>query len=77
MAETKGYHVMWEIDIDSAESPLDAAKQAWNHMRATGSLANVFDVIEHDGTDIVRIDLADCDTDDPELDAEGEEIANG
>jgi hypothetical protein len=57
----KGYHVTWEIDIDSAESPHDAAQEAWEHMRGDSSIANVFDVIEHDGTEIVRVDLEDKD----------------
>lgn len=55
--DTKGYHVTWEIDIDSADSPEDAARQAWAHMRRADSIANVFDVIEHDGAETVRVDL--------------------
>ena len=52
----KTYHVMWEIDLD-AESPEEAAKMALLIQRDSKSSATVFDVIEHDGHETVRLDL--------------------
>lgn len=55
------YLVQWEIDID-ADSPEDAARQAFAHMQRPGTTANVFDVIEHDaGGEKVRVDLQEID----------------
>jgi hypothetical protein len=55
------YLVQWEIDIEGASSPEDAAKQAWGHMRRPDSTANVFDVIDEAG-EKVRVDLQDAGT---------------
>jgi len=38
------YLVRWEIDVDDAASPEDAARQALGHQRAPGSIADVFEV---------------------------------
>ena len=51
------YVVTWEIDVD-AETPQDAARQAWELMRAEDSTANVFDVLDEDG-ECTRVDLED------------------
>lgn len=42
------YLVTWEIDIH-ADSPWEAAEEAWNHMREPGSSANVFNVFDENG----------------------------
>lgn len=56
----KGYRVEWSIDIDSATSPEDAARQAFAHMQRPGTMATVFDVYEHDGDgEATRVDLLD------------------
>jgi len=34
--------VQWTIDIEAAETPEDAARQAWAHMRRPDSTANFF-----------------------------------
>ena len=52
----KSYHVTWEIDVDAADE-VEAAKAALTIQRCLNSSAVVFDVIEHDGTEMVRVDL--------------------
>lgn len=42
------YLVTWEIDI-YADSPWEAAEEAWNHMREPGSSANVFSSLTRTG----------------------------
>jgi hypothetical protein len=55
----KSYFVTWEIDID-ADSPRQAAQKAWDIVRAPGSMANVFDVIECDIDGVpTRVDLSE------------------
>ena len=49
------YLVIWEMDI-YAETPREAAEKAWGHMRATDSIANVFEVIDTYGVGTI-IDL--------------------
>ena len=49
------YHVVWEIDID-AESPREAAEEAWAIMRYQDSRANYFEVFDQDG-DKTNVDL--------------------
>ena len=49
------YLVIWEMDL-YADSPREAAEQAWDHMRAPGSIANVFEVIDANGVGTI-IDL--------------------
>lgn len=57
------YHVSWEIDIASAENPVDAARQAWEAMRREGSIANVFMVQEEDTAEAIKVDLTEVDED--------------
>ena len=49
------YVVTWEIDVD-AGTPEEAARQAWAHIRAVDSTANVFDVLDETGG-CTRVDL--------------------
>lgn len=56
------YIVTWEIDSE-AESPLEAAREAWRMMHNEGSIANVF-IVEEDLGDgeygkSIEIDLED------------------
>ncbi|MBY0559849.1 hypothetical protein [Hyphomicrobium sp.] len=51
------YKVYWEIDIDVADDPVDAAEQAWGHMRRPDSIANVFKVVDEGSGHEVMIDL--------------------
>ena len=52
------YLVTWEIDIEDAVSPEDAARQAFAIVQRPGTSATVFDVIEHDTNgEAVRVDL--------------------
>jgi arginine/lysine/ornithine decarboxylase len=57
------YHVTWEIDVE-AGSAIDAAREAWRHMRAPDSIANVFQVIDESGgtwdVDLSEVDSAPC-----------------
>jgi hypothetical protein len=43
------YVVTWEIDIEDATSPQQAAEQAWDMLRHPDSTANVFVVYPGDG----------------------------
>ena len=52
------YRVTWESDIE-ADTPEEAARQAWQHMRTPDSIANVFDV--SDDAETVQIDLTELD----------------
>ena len=51
------YLVIWEMDI-YAETPREAAEKAWGHMRASDSIANVFNVLDKDGVGTI-IDLSE------------------
>lgn len=42
------FHVVWEIDC-YAETPREAAEQAWEMMRWADSNANYFEVFDQDG----------------------------
>lgn len=65
MGIAKEYVVEWAIEV-VADSPEAAAKAAWDMMRDPDSTANVFDVIEADGSgEAVQVDLQD------ELEEEG------
>jgi len=55
---SSGYLVRWEVDSE-ADSPLQAAKEAWEWMRAPDSMANVFDVIDGESGEVHRIDLSE------------------
>lgn len=54
------YLVTWEIDVLDATTPEDAAREAWETMRRTGSTANCFTVIDEHG-DAVNVDLEEAD----------------
>ena len=57
------YLVQWEIDIEGADSPEDAARQAFAYIQRPGTSANVFDVIEHDSNgEAIRVDLDEIDS---------------
>lgn len=51
------YTVMWKIDV-YADQPIDAAKEAWESMRALNSTANCFEVINQDGVQ-TNVDLSE------------------
>ncbi|QIG69183.1 hypothetical protein EVB78_149 [Rhizobium phage RHph_N1_15] len=54
----KRYFVTWEIDVEDADSPEDAARIAAEIMQRPGTTANVFKVIEFDSTgEAVTVDL--------------------
>lgn len=55
------FHVVWEIDIH-ADTPREAAEQAFAVMQRSGTLANYFEVFDQDG---VQTDI--------DLDEDGEE----
>ena len=42
------FHIVWEID-EYAETPQQAAKKAWKHMRSSDSTACYFEVLDQDG----------------------------
>ncbi len=50
------YRVEWEMDTE-AESPREAAENAWRLMRTEGSIANVFTVIQVPTDISVEVDL--------------------
>lgn len=60
LADTE-YDVAWFYTASDAQSPRDAAWQAWQVMRAPSSIANVFCVTDRDGTQH-EIDLSESDT---------------
>lgn len=49
------YHVTWEIDVDG-DNPVEAARKAWEAMRAQDSTANVFQICA-EGGEPVGVDL--------------------
>lgn len=49
------FHVVWEIDI-YAETPKQAAEQAFTIMQRAGTTANYFEVFDQDGVQ-TNIDL--------------------
>lgn len=55
------FHVVWEIDI-YAETPHEAARQAWEAMRDELSVANYFEVYDQDGNK-TNVDLLESDND--------------
>jgi hypothetical protein len=50
------FHITWEIDID-ADTAREAAEKAHAMVRACGTTATVYDVIEEGRADCLRIDL--------------------
>lgn len=61
------FAVTWNIDAITADTPENAARQAWQHMRRPDSTANVFDVADEKGA-VTRIDLQGLDAHQPEND---------
>ena len=51
------YVATWQMEIE-ADTPEDAARQAWGHMRREDSTANVFEIIAEDG-ERARVDLTE------------------
>ncbi|MEW6545090.1 MAG: hypothetical protein AB1411_15960 [Nitrospirota bacterium] len=51
------YFVEWEMDIDDAQSPREAAQQAWEAMRRPDSSANVFTVHDKESGAVYHVDL--------------------
>lgn len=51
------YRVVWEIDIE-ADSPIEAAEEAYDTQRSPASTATVFDVFGEDGTE-EQVDVAE------------------
>ena len=47
--ESREFKVIWEIDV-TADTPENAAREAWETMQAKGSTANYFTVASPDGT---------------------------
>lgn len=60
---TKRYLVTWAIDIEDAEDPEAAAREADAHYRREGSIAHVFEVQEQDdsGKAFGPIEVVDLD----------------
>lgn len=55
------YRVSWDIDIDDAASPLDAARKAHGIARRPGTSANVYNVEAPDGVvTVVDLDEPGC-----------------
>lgn len=54
------HHVIWEVDIFDADTPVDAARQALAIQRKADSTATIFDVTDEAGN-TVRVDLAELD----------------
>lgn len=50
------YRVSWDIDIDDATSPMDAARKAHELVRRSGASANVYNVEGPDGV-VTVVDL--------------------
>jgi len=42
----KEYLIIWKIDVDDANNPIEAAQKAWKLRNDKGSIANVFTVRE-------------------------------
>lgn len=53
------YRVTWEIDVEDAEDPREAAERAWAHMRWPTSTANYFTVKDVDTGESVDVDLSE------------------
>jgi len=51
------YHLVWEIDL-TADSPLEAAKEALDVQRDLSSVASVFTVTDEDGN-VFEVDAID------------------
>jgi len=53
------YRVSWDIDIDDAKSPMDAASKAHEIIRRPGTSANVYNVEAPDGVVTVAVPRAE------------------
>ena len=53
------FRVVWEIDVE-AETPEDAARDAFGHMRRSDTTATVFNVYDHRNINTV-VDLTEID----------------
>jgi hypothetical protein len=53
------YQVSWSIDVFGATDPIDAARRARTTQLDPESIADVFEVIEHETIEIVEVDLSD------------------
>ncbi len=53
------YLVQWEVDVDDADRPMEAAEEAWACMQQAGSIANCFSVTDKETGDSAYIDLTD------------------
>ena len=64
----KQFFVTWEMDI-AADSPVEAAKQAWAHMRRPDSTANSFKVFDEESQYSVNLQeiFEDPEPDDSQL----------
>jgi len=51
------YRVVWEIDVEDAESPEEAAERALCTMQERDSIATVFTVIDLDTNETRVVDL--------------------
>ena len=51
------FRVVWEIDV-YAETPREAAEQAFDHMQRPNTLANYFKVCDQDGVPSI-VDLSE------------------
>lgn len=51
------FHVVWEIDC-YAETPREAAEQAFAHMQRINTTANYFEVFDQDGNR-TNVDLSE------------------
>lgn len=58
----KKYVVTWEIDAET-DSPVDAAREAFNAMQRPGTEATVFEVKDQESGERYRVDLLE---DEPE-----------
>lgn len=59
------FHVQWEIDIE-ADTPEEAARQAWAHMRRHDSTANAFMVWREGADEGISVDLSELDQAQPD-----------
>lgn len=57
------YRVSWDIDIDDAASPMDAARKAHEIVRRPGTSANVYNVEAPDGV----VTVVDLEADGPSI----------
>ncbi|MCO5067056.1 MAG: hypothetical protein M9924_22075 [Rhizobiaceae bacterium] len=54
------YLITWEIGPEQFADPVEAARWAWEQMRAPGSIANVFQITDESGV-VHQVDLQEID----------------